>query len=190
MKIVITGGPCAGKSSAMRQLKQNLESKGYKVYIVQETATEMIRSGLDNKTDQKIFQPCQIKLQIVKEDLITEIASKEPNTIVLCDRGVMDARAFCTEEEFEYSLREAGYTKAQVLSRYDGVFHLETADKNNYTIENNEARSETYQQARENDKMIGCIWKQHKYYRHIPNKETFEKKVNHLTEEILNFIHK
>lgn len=42
--ILITGGPCAGKTSAMTALEQELSSSGYKVLIVPEAAT-IIRQG-------------------------------------------------------------------------------------------------------------------------------------------------
>lgn len=44
-KIVITGGPCAGKSSAMSILQEELGRLGYKVLVVAESATEFMMSG-------------------------------------------------------------------------------------------------------------------------------------------------
>lgn len=116
-KIVLTGGPCAGKSTALKFVKDHLEQNGYKVYIIYETATELIKSGADNKTNQRIFQPNQIILQTVKEDVIESIARKEnPSTesvIIVCDRATIDVHAFCTEDEFEYVLGVTGYTERQ-----------------------------------------------------------------------------
>ena len=34
-----SGGPCAGKSSAMAQLSERLKALGFQVFIVQEIAT-------------------------------------------------------------------------------------------------------------------------------------------------------
>ena len=44
-KIVVTGGPCAGKSTAMAKIKEELEREGYTVLLVHETATELISGG-------------------------------------------------------------------------------------------------------------------------------------------------
>lgn len=38
-KIVLTGGPCAGKTTALSKLEQHLLELGYFVFIVPETAT-------------------------------------------------------------------------------------------------------------------------------------------------------
>ena len=45
-KFVITGGPCAGKTEAIKIVKQDLSNKGLKVIAVPETATEHITSGI------------------------------------------------------------------------------------------------------------------------------------------------
>ena len=45
-KIVLTGGPCAGKSTAMSWIQNEFEQKGYTVLFVSETATELILGGI------------------------------------------------------------------------------------------------------------------------------------------------
>ena len=45
-KIVITGGPCGGKSTAMRWISHVFTEAGYKVLFVPETATELICGGV------------------------------------------------------------------------------------------------------------------------------------------------
>ncbi|MCD8120989.1 MAG: ATP-binding protein [Clostridiales bacterium] len=45
-KIVITGGPCAGKTTAMSWLQNEFTEKGYAVLFVPETATELIGGGV------------------------------------------------------------------------------------------------------------------------------------------------
>ena len=45
-KIVITGGPCSGKSTMLNLIENTFTEKGYKVLIVSETATELIRGGI------------------------------------------------------------------------------------------------------------------------------------------------
>ena len=44
-KIALTGGPCAGKSSAIAFLKQELERAGAEVLYLEETATALMNSG-------------------------------------------------------------------------------------------------------------------------------------------------
>ena len=45
-KFVITGGPCAGKTEAVKIVKKDLTDKGLKVIVVPETATELISSDI------------------------------------------------------------------------------------------------------------------------------------------------
>ena len=44
-KIVLTGGPCAGKTTGMSWIIDNFTKRGYKVLVVAETATELIEGG-------------------------------------------------------------------------------------------------------------------------------------------------
>ena len=64
-KIVITGGPCAGKSTAMSWVQNAFTQMGYTVLFVPETATELINGGVAPWTcsTNTEFQKCQMKLQ-------------------------------------------------------------------------------------------------------------------------------
>jgi thymidylate kinase len=45
-KIVITGGPCAGKSTALSKIEKHFTGLGYRVIFVNEAATELILNGI------------------------------------------------------------------------------------------------------------------------------------------------
>ena len=66
-KIVLTGGPCAGKTSALTKIEEELTEKGYKVFIVGESATELIKGGIkpfgNNSIDCLDFQRIILKYQ-------------------------------------------------------------------------------------------------------------------------------
>ena len=68
-KIVITGGPCAGKSTAMSWISNAFTQRGYTVLIIPETATELITGGVAPWTCGTNFdyQKCQVELQLTKE---------------------------------------------------------------------------------------------------------------------------
>jgi len=77
-KIVITGGPCAGKTTAISYVQNHFSEMGYAVLIVPETATELIMGGvtpwgLETNLD---YQLCQMKLQMKKEQIFFEAAQK------------------------------------------------------------------------------------------------------------------
>ena len=68
-KIVITGGPCAGKSTALSWVQNAFTQMGYRVLFVPETATELIGGGVAPWTcgSNLEYQKCQMKLQLEKE---------------------------------------------------------------------------------------------------------------------------
>ena len=47
VKIVFTGGPCAGKTSIIKKIKKYLKEKNYEVIVVPETATLLKEAGIN-----------------------------------------------------------------------------------------------------------------------------------------------
>ena len=45
-KIVLTGGPCGGKSTGLSCIEKEMSKLGYKVVIINESATELTLNGL------------------------------------------------------------------------------------------------------------------------------------------------
>lgn len=103
-KIVLTGGPCAGKSTAMSWIQNAFTERGYKVLFVPETATELISRGVAPWTcgSNLDYQFCQMRLQIEKEKVFLSAAEtmSEEKILIVCDRGMMDNRAYMTEIDF------------------------------------------------------------------------------------------
>ncbi|MBR3576898.1 MAG: AAA family ATPase, partial [Clostridia bacterium] len=54
-KIVITGGPCAGKTTGMGWIKKAFTAMGYSVIFIPETATELISGGVAPWTLNSVF---------------------------------------------------------------------------------------------------------------------------------------
>ena len=50
-RICFTGGPCAGKTTAIAQLQDQISDKGYRVFTVPEAASLLMKSGamIDNQ---------------------------------------------------------------------------------------------------------------------------------------------
>lgn len=117
LKVVITGGPCTGKTSVI----ENLKELGY--YTLPEAAREVIeeqeKTGSDALPwkDKLKFQNLVLKKQMERERSIPENAE-----MVFLDRGIPDGIAY---------LRIAGipvpeeYYSAAEKYRYDFVFLLE-----------------------------------------------------------------
>ena len=194
-KIVITGGPCGGKTTALSWIANNLPQRGYKVLFVPETATELIGGGITpwGCGTNLDYQRCQMELQLTKERLFerggrTMDAEK---LLIVCDRGTMDNKAYMTDEEFDQLCREMDVTEAELRDRYDAVFHLVTAAKGAigaYTTANNAARYETPEVAVNVDDRIIAAWTGHPHLRIIDNSSDFEEKLERLLREILSFL--
>lgn len=191
VKIVVTGGPCGGKSTALAYIKQTAEAQGFCVLTVGETATELISGGVAPWTcaTNAVYQGFQIDLQKYKEELFLAAAStmNAEKVLLLCDRGLLDNRAYMTEEEFASCLCARGETLEEYLARYDAVFHLTTAAigaEAFYTTANNKARTETVEQAREVDARLLVAWKEHKRHTVIDNDGDFSDKMRRLCDAV------
>lgn len=195
--IALTGGPCGGKSTCLSVLEQELTNKGYKVFIIEEMATNVIKSGANPNTIGLMeFQKMLIQLQWERNHVYDEMAAKlayEGNDVLLIyDRGIPDCKGFITDEQYIEILNELALNETHVMDYYDAVFHLVTAADGApeaYTCENNSARTETPEQAIERDKMCMRAWTGHSHLRVVDNKDkTFKQKVDKLLEEVYSLL--
>ena len=197
VKIVITGGPCAGKSTVLKTIKQALEHAEYKTFIAQEMATRLFESGVEiseKGLSLYQFQEQLLLRQIDEENFIKKLAEEHnyDNVVILCDRGIMDGQAYMSEEDFGKILQHNGYTRNQVTEeRYDLVIHLTTAAygaEKFYTLANNVVRTENIAEARILDDTIKEVWKPHHDVRVIDNSTCFQGKIDRTIETIFSFL--
>ena len=194
-KIVITGGPCAGKSAGFKRIKEEFEAEGYTVLFVAETATELILGGVAPDTCFSVaeYEKIQLILQTEKERVFLKAAEgmRKDKILIVCDRGTLDVKAYMSEDEFNGVLSCIGKSEEELRDDYDAVFHLVTAAKGApeyYTTENNAARTETPEQAAELDDRLIDVWKEHAFYRIIDNSTDFNTKIDRLILSIKEFL--
>ena len=195
VKIVVTGGPCAGKSTAMSRIQSYFSEIGYTVLFVPETATELITGGAapwvcGTNTD---FQICQLQLQLEKERVFERAARtmKSDKLLIVCDRGALDGKAYMSPAEFAETLRALDTNEIDLRDNYDAVFHLVTAAKGAeefYTTANNSARTETPAEAAALDDRLISAWTGHPHLRVIDNSADFDEKMKRLLCEISSFL--
>lgn len=190
-KIVFTGGPCAGKTTAITYCAEKLRELGFSAICVPEAATMIFSSGgVLNMTTytpyQGIeFQKALMKLQISLEDIFTKIVTINNSSsvcFVLCDRGLMDGSAYLSKEQWEVLLNESGLYEQDIKEdRYDLVIHLTTAADgapDHYHCENNAARDEGISTAIQLDRKIRDAWSNHPNYFLVTNDVAdFESKI-------------
>lgn len=191
-KIVLTGGPCAGKTTALSWIANNFGKIGWRTIIVNEAATELITAGIfpTDFDDPLLFQKILMTTQMAKEKNCVEAANTMKDAdkvLIVCDRGMCDNKAYISDEDFNRCIEELGPEAKEALSSYDAVFHLVTAAdgaEEFYTLENNAARSEGLEQARALDQKTQNAWVGHPHLRIIKNEGSFENKLKKLLEEI------
>lgn len=191
--IVLTGGPCAGKTTAMSWIQNAFTERGYRVLFVPETATELITGGVSPSTcgSNLDYQCCQMILQAEKEKIFLDAAStmKDEKILIVCDRGLMDNKAYMTNAEYQIVLDRMHTDEVSIRDRYDAVFHLVSAANGAPEIyaknkENNPARSESIDQAVDLDNKLIQSWTGHPHLRVIDNSTSFEEKMKRLVSEI------
>ncbi|MBR2651173.1 MAG: AAA family ATPase [Clostridia bacterium] len=194
-KIVITGGPCAGKTTALSRIQSTFTELGYKVLFVPETATELITGGVAPWTcgTNAEYQKYQMSLQLKKEEIFERAAEGmgHERVLIVCDRGALDNKAYMNEDEFAWVLSELSMNEVELRDSYDAVFHLVTAAKGAeqfYTTANNSARTESAAEAAALDDKLIFSWTGHPHFRIIDNSTDFEVKMKNLISEITSFL--
>ena len=196
-KIVLTGGPCAGKTTALARIVEHFSGMGYYVLTVPEAATLFSQSGVDFLTANKpLFVESERQLmefQLEMEDRLERIAERSGQpSLIVCDRGPMDIRAYMRQEMWDSLLQSIDKTVVELRdARYAAVIHMSTAAKGAekfYTLGNNAARSESPEQARAIDDRLMTVWTGHPHLRVIGNDCGFEEKINRVLKEIAHVL--
>ena len=187
-KIVLTGGPCAGKTTTITKIEEHLIEKGYHVLVVNECATEMIKGGIrpfgDNKTNVYDFENEILNLQLYKEKRYKDFLSKYPDDtkiIILYDRGSVDIKAYLGEDNYNKMLEENNLDNEELLNEYDLVIHMTTVaaeTENKYSNATNKARFEEAKEAIDLDKRTNEAWSKHKNLKVAPVCDLLEEKIN------------
>ena len=196
-KIVLTGGPCAGKTTALVKITEYFSGFGYKVFNVPEVPTIYSTAGWNYLTPNRDLyyrgERAILETQLALEDQfrnLAEVCTKP--VLIVCDRGTMDISAYIKPEEWQEITAGAGTNSNELLERYDAVLHLVSAAdgaEQYYTTATNATRYEQANEeglriARELDKKVIKAWTGHPHLRVINNHDDFENKLNRVLKEI------
>lgn len=196
-RIVLTGGPCAGKTTVLSRIEQDLCEKGYKVFIVRESATELIGGGItphESGVGMFNFQKLILLYQYQKEEVYNKAVmnTKDENIVIIYDRGILDNKAYISDSEFDMILGDLSgevgkkIDEMDILTRYDMVIHLVTSAGNKgYSLESNKARYESETEAISLDRRTLSSWIMHNNLQIVDSTENFEDKVN----KVLSLVH-
>jgi predicted ATPase len=174
-RVVLTGGPCAGKTTIAELLGKSFPER---LVVVPESASMLIRGGFPRwKTD-----PCRAAFQaaVYRSQLCVESAyeSHYDCDLFLFDRGTIDGAAYWPSglDDFFGSMNTS---EAAELSRYDHVIYLESAEQEDYEIHfrENPTRSEAWTEAKRLDSVTQAIWSRHSRISMVRSQSSFQQKV-------------
>ena len=191
-KIVLTGGPCAGKTTALVKVIEHFSSRGYKVFTIPEVPTIFLQAGMDYLTKNQDWfyegEKSTLEIQLAFEDDFTRMAQTiNGPVVIICDRGALDISAYLPTEMWEKITGLCNVTTQQLRDRYDAVLHLVSAAdgaEQYYNTTSNEVRTEGIEKARLLDRKVIQAWTGHPHLRVIHNHDNFDTKINRVLKEI------
>nr|CAD2174813.1 unnamed protein product [Meloidogyne enterolobii] len=180
-KLVLTGGPCGGKTTGQERLATFFEGLGWKVFTVPEAASILLRG----RTRFQEFTPEQA-YQFQKDLLLTILQLEQvyfnqakmikgQNVLIICDRGALDPSAYMEKVMWTKLLKEIGKDVFDLRdNRYNQIVHVVTAAdgaEQYYTCLNNKARTESMEEAILVDRKTREAWIGHQCLSIVDNSD-------------------
>jgi predicted ATPase len=152
-RIVLTGGPGAGKTAVLELIRQAFCRH---VRVAPEAAGIVFGGGFPRLRDDDGHRAGQRAIFHVQRELEAALAG---DAALLCDRGTIDGSAYWrgTGTLFE----AVGTTVADELARYHAVIHLRVPEANGGYDHRNPLRIETAAEAAALDAKIALAWAGH-----------------------------
>ena len=174
-RIVLTGGPGGGKTTAADLFRREV---GAKVVIVPETATMLFTGGFPRVGDPKARTATQRAIFHAQVGLEDVQGALYPGRVLLCDRGTVDGAAFWPDEAPRGFFESVDTNLEEQLERYDAVIFFESAAVGDISIEGgNPARTESNEEARHLDVSLRELWSKHPNFHFIPHSVSFFAKL-------------
>ncbi|MDP3792461.1 MAG: AAA family ATPase [bacterium] len=182
-RVVITGGPCSGKTDIMALLSKTRPD----LQCVPEVASIVI-GQLNIKPKKELndfFQRLIHNTQSLFEETSLQYAVIEGQSGLILDRGLPDGAAYFDNgiPQYESVLKTS---IEQEYSRYKLVLCLDVAPRDTYELKkyNNPSRSETYEEACEKGNKVRQVWQNHPNFIFIPNDGGWNEKIRKVQEAI------
>jgi predicted ATPase len=192
-RLVLTGGPCAGKTSCLRAIREQL---GEQVITVPETATLVLGSGfpppgherIHGPTDEwvRAFQGTILSIQQEVEASFERLARHCRVRLIVCDRGVLDGAAYWPGGREEF-LHHFGQSLEDCFARYRAVLHLQSLAQSHphlYGAEGNAIRYECAADALRVEQAVRAAWEGHPGLIVIPAEKELRDRIDRVLEHV------
>lgn len=186
-RVVLSGGPCGGKTTGQARLCTFFESIGWKVYRVPEVSSILAGGGVKLSgsvmSDEMVVAFYRKLLEMVLQIEATFFdlaASCTENCLVICDGGAMDIRAMLTESQWKMLMTSGGWNDVELRdSRYNQVVHMVSVAcaANGRRRHFSSHGGMDVKEARDLDNKLSQAWVGHPYYDVIDNSTDFDRKL-------------
>jgi len=177
-RIVLTGGPGAGKTAVLELLRRSMCRH---VKVVPEAAGIVFGGGFPRGDELELRRAAQRAIFYVQREL-EAAAQVQDAAIALCDRGTVDGLAYWPGPDDLWSA--VGTSLDAQLARYHAVIHLRTPTLNDGYNHDNPLRVESALEAAAIDSRIGQAWERHPRRFEVPPMREFLAKATRAIEII------
>ena len=177
-RIVLTGGPGAGKTAVLELVRRSLCAH---VKILPESAGILFSGGFPRGSTAELRRPAQRAIFHVQHELET-IGDATDAALVLCDRGTVDSLGYWPGPDDFFA--QLGTTLSDELARYAAVIHLRTPAPSDGYNRLNPLRIETPAEAAVIDAKIALAWQRHPRRYEVPATHDFVAKATRALEII------
>jgi predicted ATPase len=179
-RIVLTGGPGAGKTAVLEMMRKTLCEH---VKVVPEAASVVFGGGFPRTEALEARRAAQRAIFFIQRELEAAVTA-ENVSIALCDRGTVDGLAYWPGSGELWSA--VGTTHDEQLARYHAVIHLRTPALETGYNHQNPLRVESAVQAAEIDARIVAAWAAHPRRFEVGSSPDFLAKVARVIELVRN----
>jgi predicted ATPase len=173
-RIVVTGGPGAGKTSIWRAF---VEAHAGEVRAVPEVATLLLSHVFPTIASDAQRRALQRSIFALQNNLEAYHADHAPGSVLVCDRGTPDGAGYWPEGHAAFFSTMQCDWEAE-LRRYDAVLFLESAALADLPIaSDNATRVEDLEAARAIDRRLYAVWSKHPRFHCVPVEKEFATKV-------------
>lgn len=155
-RIVLTGGPGAGKTAVLELVRQYFCQH---IDVLPEAASILFGGGFRRVTSLEGQRAAQRAIFHVQRELEAVALAEGNPAIILCDRGTIDGVAYWAGPGDFW--QEVATTLDQELKHYDAVIHLRTPTATGGYNHRNPVRVESAAEAAMIDERIADAWAKH-----------------------------
>lgn len=184
LRVVLTGGPGAGKTAALEVARKKLCPH---VVILPESATIVFGGGFPRRSEPAARRHAQLAIFHVQDQMERLELALRRAAVVICDRGIPDGAAYWPDDEGSF-WAAVGAPKEAVVQRYHAVIHLRTPPANGGYDHHNPVRLETPEEARAVDARIAHVWEGHPRRIFVESTDDFLAKIETTLAHLASFV--